>query len=191
MSNLIEHAKEEFKIMGYKPLEEKQEEDPNKWIQENVLELLEVFSKQGHSGSSAPFCIKYFEALANFKPLSPIKCDDSEWVEVGGGMFQNKRLSSVFKEGAEGKPSYLDAIIFKTEKGTAYSGHAIIRAEGKKCNGVTIKSRQFIRLPFYPKTFYVKVNEVEVSKDNWEFYLDDLEQLEFELAQKYYAMNLF
>src|SRR3990167_8393513 len=102
MSNLIEHAKEEFKILGYKPLEENPEDDPNKWIQENVLELLEVFSKQGHSGSSAPFCVDYFKRLAAFEPLSPIKCDDSEWVEVGEGTFQNKRLSSVFKNGVKG-----------------------------------------------------------------------------------------
>ena len=112
MSNLIKHAKREFEILGYIPLEQEQENGPNKWIQENVLELLEVFSKQGHSGSSAPFCVGYFEKLAMFKPLSPIKCDDAEWHEVGGNTYQNIRLSSVFKEGKDGWPYYLDAIIW-------------------------------------------------------------------------------
>jgi hypothetical protein len=53
MSNLIDHAKREFLALGYEPVEDAKD-DPNKWIQENILELLKVFSEQGHSGSSAP-----------------------------------------------------------------------------------------------------------------------------------------
>ena len=78
MSNYVEHAKREFLSLGYKPID-KCEDDPDKWIQENVLELLEVFDKQGHSGHSAPFAIKYFSKLANFKPLGPIQCTEEEW----------------------------------------------------------------------------------------------------------------
>ena len=69
MSDYVNHAKAEFKKLGYIPLDQEQEEGPNKWIQENVLELLDVFSKQGHSGFSAPYCIDMFQKLALFKPL--------------------------------------------------------------------------------------------------------------------------
>ena len=51
MGSFVEHAKIEFVAAGYKPLEDYAEDDPDRWIQENVLELLEAFSKQGHSGS--------------------------------------------------------------------------------------------------------------------------------------------
>ena len=39
MSNFINHAKREFLAVGYIPLDQDQEDGPNKWIQENILEL--------------------------------------------------------------------------------------------------------------------------------------------------------
>ena len=48
MSNLVKHAKQEFLRAGYIPLDQKQEDGPNKWIQKDVLDLLELFSKQAH-----------------------------------------------------------------------------------------------------------------------------------------------
>jgi len=148
-SGIVKKAKQEFKAIGYYP--ESDEEDPNKWIQENVIDLLTVFSSQGHSGFSAPYCIEYFRKLANHEPLSPIQCTAEEWVDVseysGKSMFQNKRLSSIFKNGMEGKPYYLDAIIFKDQDGCTFTSN--------DCDGIS--SRQFIKLPFIPKTFYIDV----------------------------------
>ena len=45
--NTVRHAEREFVAAGYTPLDQEQEDGPNKWIQENVLELLEVFARQG------------------------------------------------------------------------------------------------------------------------------------------------
>ena len=151
------HAEREFKAMGYTPLDQKQEEDPNKWIQENVMDLLSVFALQGHSGFSAPFCIKYFEKLANRKPLSPITCADEEWGNSFSrdDHFQNKRLSSVFKEGKEGKPYYINAIVWKGQNGSCFTGKV------KDSNGDDISSSQNIKIPFTPKTFYIDVIETE------------------------------
>jgi len=146
MSNLINHAKAEFLALGY----------TNKWIQESVLELIEVFSKQGHSGSSASFCIECFRKLALYKPLSPTKCNDSEWTDVGRGTFQNKRLSSVFKDGKEGNPYYIEAIVFRRQNGICFIGGDV-----KLSNGKSLGSSQFIHLPFTPKTFYIDVIETE------------------------------
>jgi len=164
-SSLIYHAEQELKALGY-DLNQK-EEDPNKWICENVLELLEVFSSQGHSGTSAPYCINMFSKLANYKPLSPITCVDSEWIDQGNDVFQNNRCSAVFKKGKDGKPYYLDAIVWRTQGGSTWSGTA-----------EEITSRQYIRLPFTPKTFYIDVIEEEVSKDNWNFTIKDRTQLD-------------
>jgi hypothetical protein len=152
-SNMKSHAEREFLAAGYTPLNEKQEEDPNKWIQQNVLDLVSVFSTQGHSGMSAPYCINMFKTLASYKPLIPITGNDSEW----GQPFdydetrQNKRLSSVFKCGKDGHPYYLDAIVWRDQNDCGFTGNV------KDSNGNNISSAQNIRLPFTPKTFYVDV----------------------------------
>jgi hypothetical protein len=155
-SNSLSHAKKEFLAAGYIPLDQKQEDDPNKWIQQNVLDLLSVFSTQGHSGFSASYCINTFETLASFKPLIPITCKDSEWGDaIDGETFQNNRLSSVFKRGKDGHPYYLDAIVWRGQNGSTFTGSV------EDSNGNTVTSRQNIRLPFRPKTFYVDVIETE------------------------------
>jgi hypothetical protein len=163
-SNYIKHAKRELVALGY-DLNDK-EEGPNKWIMENVFELLNVFGNQGHSGMSAPYCVDMFSKLALFKPLAPITGEDCEWNEVGNNIFQNIRCSAVFKDGKNGKPYYLDAIVWRTQNGTTWAGEA----EG-------YRSRQYIKLPFTPKTFYIDVIEREIEKNGWEFTIKDKEQL--------------
>lgn len=91
------HALRELKAAGYDPNDP--EEGPNKWIQQNLLELLRVFSKQGHSGSSAPYCISMFQKLASFEPLVPLAGTHDEWHEYTPGKWQNRRCSHVFKDG--------------------------------------------------------------------------------------------
>lgn len=170
----IEHAKREFNALGYKPIDQLNDDDPNKWIQENVFELLEAFSKQGHSGSSAPFCINMFKKLASFEPLAPLTFKDDEWNEVGEDTFQNKRLSAVFKEGKNGKPYYIDAIVWEPQNGGRFTGGAV-----QVTGGGRIGTAHYIDTtkPFEPKTFNIKVREVEVAPDDWEFYIEDSTKL--------------
>lgn len=111
-SNYILHAKREFLAMGY-DLNEK-EEGPNKWIMENIFALLNEFSKQGHSGSSAPYCVRAFAKLALFEPLAPLTGEDSEWSDVSHGgdpQWQNNRCSHVFKS-ANGTAYDIDGYVF-------------------------------------------------------------------------------
>lgn len=143
MSNLKEHALREFKALGYKSIED--EEGPNQWIQENVLELLEVFSNQGHSGFSAPYCINLFTKLAGFEPLCPLTGEDEEWSNVseasGHPKWQNKRCSHVFKK-ADGQAYDIYGIVFREPSGSCYT------------NG---KSHVDVTFPYTPKTEYVDV----------------------------------
>ena len=161
MGNLVEHAKRELLKLGYKPIDECKDE-PEKWMQENILELLDVFSKQGHSGSSASYVINYFTKLANFNTISPIMCTDDEWNDVGTDdgkiLYQNSRCSAVFKISMFGKPYYLDAIVFVDKKHTSYTGSAFNNKNER------IKSSQTIKLPFTPKTFYVDVIDIGDDK---------------------------
>lgn len=154
MSNLKTHAEIELQAIGYK-LDET-EEGPNKWIVENILELLEVFSKQGHSGSSAPYCIDLFTKLARFEPLCPLTGEDSEWVNVveysGSGadpVWQNKRCSHVFK-GPDGRAYDIDGRVFVEPNGNAYTN---------------FDSRVYVTFPYTPKTEYVQVPERLREKD--------------------------
>ena len=118
MSNLIKHAQKEFQIAGWldEPIDEMQQ-----MMMDNLLELLETFSKQGHSGFSASYCLGAFEVLARFNSLTPLTGKDDEWQEIGEGVFQNKRESTVFKE--NGKAYWIDGIVFEDKDGCQYTKH--------------------------------------------------------------------
>lgn len=61
-----------------------------------VMELVEVFSKQGHSGMSAWLVINILPKLLNFKTLTPPTSDPAEWMEVQDDLWQNRRSCSLF-----------------------------------------------------------------------------------------------
>ena len=133
---LEQHAKRELERAGYF--------DPQSMyagmLGENVMELVKVFIKQGHSGMSASIALALFKQVASFLPLSPLTGEDSEWQEISPGLFQNLRCSHVFKEqdgtyDAEGK-------IFEEPDGSCYTGFG---------------SRVPITFPYQPHTEIVKV----------------------------------
>ena len=71
-------------------------------IGEAVMDLIKVFSKQGHSGFSATMVLNIFSKVANFKPLTKITSDPSEWNDIsetsGKPMWQSNRQPSLFSE---------------------------------------------------------------------------------------------
>ncbi len=140
MNNYIEHAKREFLLLGYKPIEE--EDNPNKWIQENVIALLKVLGGQGHSRSSVAFCVGYFEKLAMFEPLSPLKGTEDEWTKIGDNCWQNKRAPTVFKD-EENKAWDIEGKTFRDPDGSCYTNY---------------ESKIEINFPYTPKKEYVNVN---------------------------------
>ena len=113
--NLITHAKKEMERMWPEP------DDMQDMVKANVLELLEVFSKQGHSGSSAPYVLGLFQQLADFKPLGQLTGEDDEWMEVGPNTYQNIRCCSVFKKGKNGTAYWLDGNIFRDQNGGTFT----------------------------------------------------------------------
>ena len=111
-SSVVQHAEREFVAAGYIPISKEQEDGPNKWIQESVLELLDMFSRQGHSGFSAQYAVETFRKLALYEPLAPLSGAEDEWNEVGDGIWQNNRCSHVFKQ-EDGKAYDIDGRIFR------------------------------------------------------------------------------
>jgi len=166
-----------------------------------VKALVKKFADSGQSGGSAPFTtsviVKVIEKLLKQEPLGGIDGTDDEWVSLSdmgdNESYQNSRLSSVFKNGKDGKPYYLDAIVFKVkDKDYTFTSGSVdlpdLAGDGK---GGKIGSAQYIKsFPFEPKTFIIEVDEKEYRKNEdgsltpedgggwWESWVKDPSQLD-------------
>jgi hypothetical protein len=137
-------------------------------FEKEILALVHKFGESGQSGGSAPYTAGAISSavkkLCMHEPICDITGIDSEWNDVSEyaskdkteTSYQNKRLSSVFKDGKDGTPYYLNAIVFKGQDDSTFTSNSV-----KLKDGSNITSRQFIKLPFKPKTFYIDVIETE------------------------------
>ena len=92
--SLVEHA--EFELQKSGLLDE--DSDYDGMLGRAVLELVEVFSRQGHSGFSAAATIEALHRILRYEPLTPLTFEPDEWTEVGLGTWQNKRDPTVFSD---------------------------------------------------------------------------------------------
>ncbi len=116
MTTYLEHLDSEWAAMGWST---EGDDDPQVWLYNHLKALLEIFSSEGHSGSSAPYAVNLFEKLALFKPLGPLTGDDSEWIEIAENLFQNRRCSHVFKENGEAYD--IQGKVFEDSDGLRYT----------------------------------------------------------------------
>lgn len=151
--SLREFAEQELDAIGL--ISDGTESDINGWMRNNVLELLEVFSKQGHSGASAAYLTSILEKLLRYEPLAPLTGEASEWVEVaeqnGMPLFQNKRCGRIFREGIDGLAYDIDGKVFVEPDGCAYT---------------SIDSRVPVTFPYTPVTEYVPVEKLDTDEEN-------------------------
>lgn len=112
---LITHAEKEM-ALAWPEKDEMQD-----MVKKDVLQLIEVFAKQGHSGMSAPYVLNVFQRLARFEPLSPLTGEESEWCDVGDNIFQNNRCGEVFKNGKDGEAYWINGKIFRESNGCTYT----------------------------------------------------------------------
>lgn len=120
----IDRAKEEMEKAWGKSDEDG--DDIQELVKQDVLELLEVFSKQGHSGMSASYVLGVFMRLANHKPLTPLTGEDDEWWEPNQNdpekLQQNKRYSAVFRKNFDNSTAYnIDGRVFIDSDGYPYT----------------------------------------------------------------------
>ncbi|MCK5128108.1 MAG: hypothetical protein KAR42_17765 [candidate division Zixibacteria bacterium] len=148
MSNYVTHARREFRAVGWMDKNGKFDEGSQKWMCDQIIELLELFSTHGHSGTSAPYAINLFSKLAKFKPIVPLTGEDEEWNKCGDGSFQNNRCSHVFREGD--RTYDIQGKVFREPDGCCYTNS---------------DSRVDINFPYTPKTEYV---DVEPKKEGSE-----------------------
>lgn len=90
--DLSEYARSELERAGLF----KEDSDYDGMLGTAVMELVETFAKQGHSGYSAHCVIDLFSTVASYKPLEPITSDPDEWFMPVDGVWQSKRRPSTF-----------------------------------------------------------------------------------------------
>jgi hypothetical protein len=182
---LTQHAQTELELAGYFSNEGMYGD----LIGKAVMELIEVFANQGHSGMSAGLVAGLFNKLANYEPLQEITGRDEEWAEAfndsdGQPVYQNKRCSAMFKH-VDGRVTYNDSIIKRTQTGTCWNGPLYLTREDaiNNINKIQVEVKEY---PFTPKTFYVDVLEEEIEKDDWIMWVKDPSQLDevFEYYKK-------
>ena len=96
--NLYEHSKDELIRAGVFD----KDADYGGLLGNAVMELIETFRKQGHSGMSAQLTLDLFNRCAQYGNLTPITSSADEWDDVsemsGYPHWQNKRNSKYFSK---------------------------------------------------------------------------------------------
>lgn len=166
MSNLVQHAYREFRAAGWCDENYEFVDEMQEIVCKHVIKLLEIFSEEGHSESSAPYAIDLFSTLAKFEPIVPLTGEDWEWNEIsehsdGGTLYQNNRCSRVFKD-ANGAYD-IDRIVF-------WEWH-VYKETGEKYKSyfTSSKSRVSVTFPYTPKTEYIEHIETNPDRSTTEF----------------------
>ena len=157
MSNLTDFARKELEIAG---LFDK-DSDYDGMLGDSIMELIECFAKQGHSGYSAGMVRSIFGKLADYKPLTPLTFKDDEWTDTGREVFQNRRNFAVFKKGKDGRPYYNDAHYQKTQTGSTWGGSLCV-GDGR------VVSKCYIKDSAEMPKICINVIDWEVNKDTGE-----------------------
>jgi len=156
--------------------------------------LIEAFGNAGHSGASAGYAIPAIadtiKKALNFEMLSPLTGEASEWNDVSEygpaerTSFQNNRLSSVFKDGKDGKPYYLNALAWKE-----LSAEACWSGTARLPDGRTLRSSATLKdiSNFPTKPFYIDVRNVCTKEGCGDFEIIDPSQLI--AAEEFYELN--
>jgi hypothetical protein len=135
-----------------------------------VMALVNKFAESGQSGGSAPFVsgviVSVLKKLLAHEPLGGVENTEDEWGDLttygDSDSYQNKRLSSVFKDGKDGRPHYLHSITFRpVGKDYGFTGRVSMEEGSDDMVGSSHYIKEF---PFEPKTFTIDVHEKEYKK---------------------------
>lgn len=138
---LLEYAESELSLIG---MGADTTDEMNKAMHDHIITMVKVFANEGHSGMSAGYALSILKKVLAYEPLTPLTGEDSEWINVGEGVFQNKRCSRVFRQADrfDGQAYDIDGRVFVDPSGAAYTSS---------------DSRVPVTFPYAPKTEYVEV----------------------------------
>lgn len=124
-------------------------------MNQQLLELVLVFSTHGHSGFSASYATSALGKLLAFEPLGPLTGEPDEWIDHGYSI-QNNRASHVFmgdKDRFDGAAYDIQAVVFREPNGSCFTGKG---------------SSQPVTFPYTPRTIYVDVDDTGMPLDGWD-----------------------
>lgn len=155
---------------------EKDDEGYQDVINKQILEIIEIFSKQGHSGFSASYALNVLERLLRHKPLSELTGEDDEWEKSISGNWKNKRCWSVFKD-KDGNVYDIETIICSDDGGiTWFSSNSF---------------QKKVTFPYYPpihpERVYIRYKEdcpIGFTSDEYEIITDKPEEIKKLYEQK-------
>ena len=123
-SNMYKWAKSELDILlaGCKESEGEDGYEMQVLINKDILDIVKVFCSQGHSGSTAWYTLSMIKQLLDWKPITPINGEESEWGEgyrVDEYICQqNKRCSAVFRHNMDNSTAYyIDGRVYSDDGG--------------------------------------------------------------------------
>lgn len=93
-----------------------------KVVTNDVLQIINTFVQQQHSGFSANYMLNILDRLLRYKPLTALTGEDDEWEDCSKyGMqdMQNKRCTSVFKR-PDGTAYWVEGKIFSEDGGKSW-----------------------------------------------------------------------
>ena len=149
-NNLVTFAERELDIILDK-CEDEESKEMQKEINKDILQVVEVFSKQGHSGFSASYAIGLIKKLLNYEPITPLTGKDDEWIKLDYDndiCYQNKRCSRIFKS-KDGRAYDVEGKIFSDNNGKSW----YVKGGGA--------SRVYIDFPYTPKTEKIIVENID------------------------------
>lgn len=135
MAGLVEFAEGELNLL-LKSCKDSESLKTQKAVNDDILNIIKLFSSQGHSGFSAGYSLNILKRLLDYKPLSAITGDEDEWEQLNYSpdlAYQNKRCPSLFRD-ADGKVYNVEARIFSDDNGHTWYN----------CK----ESREYIELPY-------------------------------------------
>jgi hypothetical protein len=141
-------------------------------IRRDILALVDLFETQGHDQNSGPVISGMFQKLVNFQILCPVTNFPKDWVmmDESNNVYQHTRLYGLMKNGENGKPYYLNAIVWIEDDNRKHIGWA---------SGT--RSRQYVKsFPFMPRPFFIRVIPRQVSDEKWDLDIanqDDLKKV--------------
>lgn len=119
MSNLIQFAQDELDRIAEGCKNDEEGYKIQLAINKNIMDIIKMFSEQGHSGTTAGYTISMLSRLLNYKPITSLTGEDDEWTKLDYNdrlAYQNKRCLSVFKD-SQGRAYDTEAKVFSDDNG--------------------------------------------------------------------------
>ena len=120
MSNMVDWAKKELDRLN------KDGDEMQEHINNDILEIVQLFASQRHSGFSSSYALSILKRLLDWKPITPLTGEDDEWNDVpdwdtGENIQQNKRCPEVFRKNFDNATAYyLDGKVFSNDGGKSW-----------------------------------------------------------------------